>query len=738
MKNFKQIISVLLALVMMLSLVACTKTPATSTTAGKTDDTTAAPDTTVSDEPVTYVDPYADLADDYDALSSAVYEDVLGDFYAVYEAAKENSTSVSERFALMAIAEAKLLESGVFLPLTSKGGNYAISRVVPNTVTSTLWGNDTERQHSLLVATEPITAADRAELKAMWAELKGSGTWLEKAKAYMADKGYTLKDSYSQGYTSDPETWDVLNTSKAADSEAIVKTYDGLAEYDTENVLQPALAESWSVSDDGLTYTFKIRQGVKWVDSQGREVADVTADDFVAGMQHMMDACGGLEYLVQGIIVNANEYISGAVTDFSKVGVKAVDDYTLQYTLVQPTSYFLTMLGYGVFAPMSRSFYESKGGKFGEEFDAAAETYTYGKTPDDIAYCGPYLVSNATAENTIVFKANPAYWNAKNVTVQTITWLYNDGKDALKAYNDTMSGVLDGAGLNSSAVEAAKNDGVFDTLAYSTATDATCFSAFLNVNRIATANTNDNTTAASTKDELAQERSKAALRNQHFRLAMNLAVDRGAYNAQTVGEELKYASLINSFTPGTFVTLEEDVTVDINGTATTFPAGTNYGAIVQAQLDADGMTIKAWDPTADDGVGSSAGYDGWYNPDEAVKELNTAIEELKAIGIEVSAENPIYIDYPYPSSNEAYANRANAYKQNIEAVLGGSVIVNLVDTVDNKGWNYAGYLTTYGNEANYDMYDLSGWGPDYGDPASYLDTMLPDYAGYMVKCIGLF
>ena len=738
MKNFKQIISVLLALVMMLSLVACTKTPATSTTAGKTDDTTAAPDTTVSDEPVTYVDPYADLADDYDALSSAVYEDVLGDFYAVYEAAKENSTSVSERFALMAIAEAKLLESGVFLPLTSKGGNYAISRVVPNTVTSTLWGNDIERQHSLLVATEPITAADRAELKAMWAELKGTGTWLEKAKAYMADKGYTLKDSYSQGYPSDPETWDVLNTSKATDSEAIVKTYDGLAEYDTENVLQPALAESWSVSDDGLTYTFKIRQGVKWVDSQGREVADVTADDFVAGMQHMMDACGGLEYLVQGVIVNANEYISGAVTDFSKVGVKAVDDYTLQYTLVQPTSYFLTMLGYGVFAPMSRSFYESKGGKFGEEFDAAAETYTYGKTPDDIAYCGPYLVSNATAENTIVFKANPAYWNAKNVTVQTITWLYNDGKDALKAYNDTMSGVLDGAGLNSSAVEAAKNDGVFDTLAYSTATDATCFSAFLNVNRIATANTNDNTTAASTKDELAQERSKAALRNQHFRLAMNLAVDRGAYNAQTVGEELKYASLINSFTPGTFVTLEEDVTVDINGTATTFPAGTNYGAIVQAQLDADGMTIKAWDPTADDGVGSSAGYDGWYNPDEAVKELNTAIEELKAIGIEVSAENPIYIDYPYPSSNEAYANRANAYKQNIEAVLGGSVIVNLVDTVDNKGWSYAGYLTTYGNEANYDMYDLSGWGPDYGDPASYLDTMLPDYAGYMVKCIGLF
>ena len=66
---------------------------------------------------------------------------------------------------------------------------------------------------------------------------------------------------------------DALGTSRAADSEAIINTYDGLMEYDVEGTLQPALAESYEVSADGLTYTFHLRQGVKWVDSQGREVA---------------------------------------------------------------------------------------------------------------------------------------------------------------------------------------------------------------------------------------------------------------------------------------------------------------------------------------------------------------------------------------------------------------------------------------------------------------------------------
>ena len=260
---------------------------------------------------------------------------------------------------------------------------------------------------------------------------------------------------------------------------------------------------------------------------------------------------------------------------------------------------------------------------------------------------------------------------------------------------------------------------------------------FFNINRMATANVADGA-AVSTKTEVDIERGNAAMRNEHFRRAVAFAVDRGTYMAQSLGEELKYSNMRNTYVPGDFAKLDKDTTVAINGEDVTFPAGTLYGEIMQAQIDADGVAIKVWDPTQEGGVGSTDYFDGWYNPDNAVAELQIAIEELAAIGIEVSAENPIYVDLPYPSNNEVYTNRANALKQSVDSVLGGAVIMNLVECVDMMEWYNTGYYTSFGNEANYDLYDLSGWGPDFGDPSTYLDTFLPDYAGYMIKCIGIF
>ncbi len=725
----KKLLALLMVAVMAFSLVACNGDPAPV-------DTTEAPTEPTN---VEWVNPYASI-EDYDEKSAAIYEDILGEFYTAYEAAKA-AEDTNERYALMAIAEAKLMESATMLPLTSNGGNYAISRVAPYTAPNALWGNDSYRYHNVVVATEPITAEHREEMKAKWAEIKTTGEYESWAKTFLTEKGYTLKNSYTFSYGSDPQTWDVLATSKAADSEAIVNTYDGLYEYDCEGVLQPALAESYVVTnnDDGTqTYTFTLKSGLVWVDSQGRKVADVKADDFVAGMQHMMDAAGGLEYLVEGIIVNATEYNDGDVTDFAEVGVKALDDVTLEYTLVKDTSFFMTMLGYGVFAPMSREYYTSQGGQFGEAYDDTADSYTYGKTPDNIAYCGPYLVSNLTAENTIVFSANPSYWNADNINMQTITWLFNDGSDELKAYNDCTAGTIDGCGLNSAAAAKAKSDNVFDTLAYVSSCDATTFFAFYNLNRAGYANFNDETVCVSPKTDDQKERSVAAMYNVHFRRALSMATNRGSYNAQSVGEDLALTSLRNSYTPGNFVMLTADTTVSINGTDKTYPAGTLYGQIMQDQIDADGVKITVWDPTAEAGIGSSDGFDGWFNAENAMAEMNTAIAELKALGVEITTENPIYIDLPYFSGSTTYTNRANAYKQSIETNLGGLVKVNLNPCETGTDIYNAGYYISTGYEANYDMYDFAGWGPDYGDPQTYLDTILPNYAGYMTMMLGIF
>ena len=732
MKNLKRVLCALLALVMVLGFVGCKN--------NGDDKTTPAPNNTnkpaESEVPATTVPTTPLPTGDYNAMSAAIYDAQLGAFNTLYQAAKEEQ-NVSKRYALMAQAEAKLLEAAVLIPGTTNGGNYGLSRVAKRSASTVLWGNDSDRFHNVLVTTELISAEDQTHLKAMWNEVRGTGTYSQKATDYLKEKGYTLKDTYNMGYASDPKTWDALATSRSADSEAIVNTYDGLVEYDNENEIKPALAESWEVSEDGKTYPFHIRQGAKWVDAQGREVADVKADDFVAGMQHMLDAGGGLEYLVENIIVNALEYNKGDVTDFAEVGVKATDDNTVVYTLCQPTSYFITMLGYNVFAPMSRTYFESKGGVFGkDDYKAAVDagTMKYGQTVNDIAYCGPYTVTNYTAENTIVFQANPTYWNKDNITIKTLTWKFNDGKDPTKAYEDTKAGTLDGCGLSSASLEACKADGNFEKYCTVSDTDATSFVLFLNLNRNAYANFNDETKAVSTMTDDQKKRTDAAMLNVHFRRAIGMGLDIATYNGQVVGEELKLNSVRNSYTPGNFVALEEDVTVEINGESKTFAKGTYYGEIMQAQIDADGVKIKVWDAENQ----TSDGFAGWHNPANAYEELQQAITELKEFGVEISKDNPIVMDLPYYSGADIYTNRAQTLKQSVEEALQGCVVVNLVSCADAQEWYYAGYYTESGKDANYTLYDVSGWGPDYGDPATYLDTMLGDGAGYMAKCLGLF
>ncbi len=749
MKNRKRVLAVLLAGTMAAgSLAGCgsnggSDTPATDTPvaenagteqagaeAAGTDETASAEGSESSEKTMEEL-----AAMDHDTRSSYLYEQNLGEFYEIYQEAKAELDDISLRYAMMAVAEAKLLESGVIIPFQTRGAGYALSRVAPRTKNTTMWGTDNKRFHNQVVTTEFIKSEHIAEMREKWAELKGTGTYEEWVKEYLTDNGYELKDTYSYNlYNSDPTTWDILATSQAVDNEAIVNTYDGLMEYDMENVQQPALAESYEVSDDGLTYTFHIREGVEWVDSQGRKVADVKADDWVAGMQHMMDAMGGLEFLIDGVIKNATGYINNEITDFNEVGVKAIDDHTLEYTLEAPCPYFMTMLGYSIFAPMSRDYYTSQGGKFGADFDKSAADYTYGQTPDNIAYCGPYLVTNFTSKNIIVFSANESYWNKDNINIKTITWPYEDGSDALKLYNDTKAGTVDGTGLTSAQVEAAKADGLLEEYGFISDTDGSTFPNYYNLYRTAYANANDETKVVSQLTDEEKDRANAAIGLKDFRLAVTFATDKASMNAQVTGEELKTYRLRNSYIPATFVTLEKETTIDINGTATTFPAGTYYGEVMQAQLDADGFPAKVYDET----LASGDGYDGWYNPEKAKEYLAKAKEQLAAKGITVDKDNPITIELPYDASNEPFTNRANAYKQSVEATLDGEVIVSINPANDNDEWYYSGYFTDYGYEANYNVTDVSGWSPDYGDPASYLDVYLPDYAGYVTKSLGIF
>ena len=154
---------------------------------------------------------------------------------------------------------------------------------------------------------------------------------------------------------------------------------DGLMEADKYGNLVPSVAEDWSVSQDGLTYTYKIRKGVKWYTSDGEEYADVTAKDFVTGLKHAADSKAGALYLVQDSIAGLSDYLSGANKDFSNVGVKAIDNHTLQYTLKKPEPYWNSKTTYGLLFPVNEDFLKNKGKDFGKSTD-----------PTSILYNGPF------------------------------------------------------------------------------------------------------------------------------------------------------------------------------------------------------------------------------------------------------------------------------------------------------------------------------------------------------------
>ena len=705
---------------------------------------------------------YPDDLDEATEKELEVYREVFADYYTAYAQAKE-AESVAERYALMAVAEAKLLESNAFSFTYANGGNYAISRIAPHTVTDTAWGNDQDRFHQLLIATDYIKVTDRNALIDAWSKMK-NGTnpydgsvghsykgsdYSMYARQYLHDKGYTLKDEYRMPYSTEIVAWDVLSVSEQTDSEVLVNTYDGLAEYDEFGILQPALATNWlsKVNADGTqTWTFNIRQGVKWVDSQGRDLAYVTADDFVAGFQHMLDAQGGLEYLVDGVVVGASDYINGKITDFSKVGCRATSTYTVEYVLNAETSYFPTMLCYGVFAPMNRAYFTSHGGRFGvAEFAeaSASESYTYASNQDNIAYCGPYLITGFTSQSNMTLEANPSYWNKGGINIKKITRLYNDGKVTTKTYDDLKAGTIDSAALNATTMVTAKGaDNLFNDYAYVSGTDATAFMVSYNLNRQAYANWNDSTGNAvkSDKTDTEKERSQKALLNKNFRLALTHAFDRVKYRTVQTGDESTAANpLVNSYTPGNYVSLDSAVIIKINGTDTEFPAGTLYGEIMQAQLDADDAGITVWKYVDSKGEYSSSGFDGWYNLNLAKEQFAQAVTELAAEGVEISKTNPIKIDIVYPAFSDVYAGMQQSYKQSIETATDGFVQINLVEAKDQNELTYATYRVRMGSEMNVDVcVGWTGWGPDYGDPSTFLDTFLPMEIGYMTKLCGLF
>ena len=722
-KKFAKIVALLLALAMVFALAACGNNDGEGSTKAPDESQSGEPST----EPAAPETPYLDFKGEdgnYARLKDEdVYEHVLGG-YGEYMNKALAAESTDERFVLFAKAEAYLLDSAVMVPTTTQGGAFAITHAAPHTIPYANWGNDEDRFFGLVISNDLITKEERADLMDQWTKaLGGEGTY--DPAGYLTSKGHELNKVYNLTFQTAPATIDWLNTSMQSDTEITVNTVDGLVEYDNLGNQNPAIAQSWDVSEDGTVYTFHLRDDVKWTTADGAVYADLTAEDFVAGLRHMLDAQEGLEYLVDDLIVGATDYyMNGGSWD--DVGYKAIDDHTLEVTLEQETPYFMTMLTYSCFLPMCKSFYEAHGGVYGvDEYAAATEdtnTYTFGN-PNDVSsqvYCGPYLLTKLQSTSEITCEKNPNYYNPDKVVIDSIKWVYDNGENPTALYNDVLAGKYVGITLGeaSGLLKASQEDGNFDKYSYVSDTTSTTYFGGLNVNRGTFALGSGAVESPKANDENAKISTAIALSNKDFRKAVQFAFDKGAQNAVRTGDELKLQNLRNMYCHPEFVKLSDAVT-DEDGHE--FAAGTQYGEIVQYYLEQMGSEIKVADS-----------IDGWFNPEAAVKHLNAAKE---ALGDAVTY--PIQIDVVYYSASDVQVAQAQAYKQSVENTLGAeNVVVNLVEATTPEDYYAAGYRAADGASGNFDMFYGSGWGPDYGDPYTYLQTFLGE-GGYMTKVIGI-
>ena len=485
--------------------------------------------------------------------------------------------------------------------------------------------------------------------------------------------------TFSYVYETDPDNLNYLTTGKAATANITSNVIDGLMENDRYGNFVPSMAEDWSVSQDGLTYTYTIRKDAKWYTSEGEEYAPVKAQDFVTGLKYAADNKSEALYLVQDSIKGLDAYVKGEVKDFSEVGIKAIDDQTVQYTLNKPESFWNSKTTMGVLAPVNEEFLTSKGSDFAKATD-----------PSSILYNGPFLLKSLVAKSSVEFEKNPNYWDKDNVHIDKVKLSFWDGQDNNKLAETFKDGGFSMARLFPTSASYPELEKEFkDNIVY-TPQDSSTYLIGTNIDRQSYKYTSKTTDEQKTS-------TKKALLNKDFRQALAFGFDRTAYASQVNGESGASKLLRNLFVPPTFVQAD----------------GKNFGELVKEKLVTYGDEWK--DVNLDDA------QDGLYNPEKAKAEFAKAKTALQAEGVQF----PIHLDMPVDQTSTTKVQRVQSLKQSLEATLGAdNVVVDVQQLQKDEVLNVTYFAETAAGE-DWDLSDNVGWSPDYIDPSTYLDIIKP-------------
>ena len=542
--------------------------------------------------------------------------------------------------------------------------------------------------------TARVTAAAVAAMMAM-ASLSGCGVMSSASKEVTTQSTTgTQQDSkeihdlvLAHLASTEISTFNLLNSQTQADVQYLTNMLDGLVEADSYGNIVPGIATDWVTEDGGKTWTFHLRDNVTWVDVNGNEKAKLTADDFMTGMEWVLNFYkndsanvsmpsemiqGAKEYYEYTKTLTEEQAYQLTAGDGSKfremVGIETPDDYTLVYHCTAAKPYFDTVMAYICMYPMAQGMVDELGVEG-----------VQGMNNENMWYNGCYLMTSYVQGNEKLFVPNPAYWDSDCKRFDSITVKMVESNDV--AYQLYQSGETDYVELSESNVKTIssdENNPYHDKMVEWKKTFSSIQMKF-NYDKRNEDGSDDNNW-------------NRAVANENFRKAWYYGLDF-----------TDYFSRYNAINPMSC----ENNTYTMNGLCYTSD-GTDYTELVKKELglaEENGETPARLDRT------------------KAEEYKQKAIEELTAQGVTF----PVEVDYYISGSNQTALDTATVLKQVFADSLGEDFVTLNIGT-------YVSSVRKEVYEPQLQSIAITGWIPDYGDPQNYMsqETYGNDNAYYTV------
>lgn len=467
-------------------------------------------------------------------------------------------------------------------------------------------------------------------------------------------------------------TWNILYSTSSNTTDVLTNFVDGLLTCDNHANIVPNAAESWGTEDNGVTWTFHVREGMTWVDYEGNYKGDVKAEDWLWGLEWVLNFWkndANNTTTVLNVIKGAQEYYDytksltqeeARALDLTKflemVGIEAPDEYTITYTCKTNCPYFESVATSPELYPLAAGLVKEMGADG-----------IYAITFDKIWYSGPYTCTTYIQNNEKVLTKNESYWNKDVKLFDTVTFRMVESDDV--AWQLYQTGELHKVTLSASAFSAIRSD---ENNPYY---DYVCDSS-----PYFTSNIMHYNYAKNNEDGTPDVNWNTAIANEAFRLSLYYGLDMTEWNRA-----------VNGMDPVGI----QNTTFTIAGLCS-LSDGTDYNDLVKSKLDIE---------YRDDGPDR-------LDPERAAAYKEQAVNELTALGVTF----PIECDYYVKAGDQTNLDKANTLKQIFSDCLGDDYIVLNIGT----------YISSNTSEVitpSLQSIVFSGWNSSINDPLEFLSTM---------------